>query len=84
VRVSVARRHLPPLAGPVLVAEVPSARSPGLAYRVSILADGSWACTCPGFGYQSRADGLCRHIDEVREASERTCSLAFLLAYEVS
>jgi hypothetical protein len=45
--------------------EVPSRRTPGMTYDVRLLTDGSWECSCPGFRYQARDDGLCAHIDDV-------------------
>jgi hypothetical protein len=60
-------------------AEVPSARDPELIYRVSRLADGTWMCSCRGFRYQARSDGLCRHIDGEQERRARAGTLAFLL-----
>ena len=58
---------------------VTSSRYPDVEYRVSLLADGTWACTCSAYGYGSRPDGECRHIDAVREERERRMTLAFLL-----
>jgi hypothetical protein len=38
-------------------------------YTVRQFDDGSWEChPCPGFEYQRRADGLCKHIDKVKAA----------------
>lgn len=58
---------------------VTSSRYPDVEYRVTLLPDGIWACTCRGYGYGARADGQCRHIDFVREERERRLTLAFLL-----
>lgn len=58
---------------------VTSSRYPDVSYTVSLLAGGTWACTCRGYGYGARADGECRHIDIVREERERRLTLAFLL-----
>lgn len=54
-----------PVNGVLLETEIPSRRKAGLSYDVRQLADGSWECSCPGFRYQARGDGLCAHIDEV-------------------
>lgn len=35
-------------------------------YTVTQRADGTWACECLGYLHQARADGQCRHIDQVR------------------
>lgn len=64
---------------PVFEAYAPSARYDDIAYRVCLLADGTWTCDCRGFGYGSRLDGECRHIDLMREERERRQTLAFLL-----
>lgn len=58
---------------------VPSSRYADVAYRVCLLADGTWTCECRGYGYGARADGECRHIDAGREERERRLTLAFLL-----
>ncbi len=58
---------------------VPSSRYDDIVYRVSLLADGTWTCTCSGYRYGARADGQCRHIDIAREERERRMTLAFLL-----
>jgi hypothetical protein len=67
-------------AGVVFEAESLSVRDPGLRYRVALLGNGTWTCTCPGFAYARRKDGGCRNIDEVREKYEYSRSLAFLLS----
>lgn len=36
------------------------------SYTVTQRADGTWACECLGYLHQARADGQCKHIDEVR------------------
>ena len=58
--------------------EVPSSRG-GASYLVAWRPDGSWSCTCRGFSYSARPDGLCRHVDLVREAQAVPLSLADLL-----
>jgi hypothetical protein len=35
-------------------------------YILHQLGDGSWTCECLGFLHQSRSDGRCRHIDQMR------------------
>jgi hypothetical protein len=65
--------------GLVFEATVPSSRNPEIFYRVALLGDGSWACSCPGFANGRRKDRLCRHVDQVREAYERSFTLAGLL-----
>jgi hypothetical protein len=79
VRVSVSAAPLLP-DRPVLVAEIPSSRRPGQCHRVRLLPDGSLACDCEAYYYQSRPDGQCRHVDEARETRERLRTLAFLLS----
>jgi hypothetical protein len=69
-----------PRTGAVYVAESFSVRDPGLRYQVTLLADGTWTCSCPGFAYRQRKDGGCRNIDEAREKYEYSRSLAFLLS----
>lgn len=64
---------------PVLETWVASARYGDTGYWVRLLPDGTWTCTCAAYGYGSRADGECRHIDFVREERERRMTLAFLL-----
>lgn len=64
---------------PVWEHRVRSARYDDTEYRVRLLPDGSWACTCSAFGYGSRADGGCRHIDIAQEERERQRTLAYLL-----
>jgi hypothetical protein len=64
----------------VFEAGMPSAREPGLVYRVTLHADGTWQCSCPGFRYNSRLDGLCKNIDFVSEQYELSRSLAGLLS----
>lgn len=54
-----------PVNGVLYEIEVPSKSRPGLSYDVRQLADGSWECSCPGFRYQAREDGLCTHLDDV-------------------
>lgn len=78
MRVSVSVELLLP-ERPVPVAEIPSARRPGQCHRVSLQPDGSLSCDCEAYYYQSRPDGLCRHVDEAREGRERRRTLAFLL-----
>lgn len=58
---------------------VRSSRYPDTEYHVSLLADGTWTCSCSAYGYGSRSDGQCRHIDAVKEEHERRLTLAFLL-----
>lgn len=69
-----------PRTGVAYEAESFSVRDPGLRYRVTLLADGTWTCSCPGFAYRRRKDGGCRNIDEVRGKYEYSRSLAFLLS----
>lgn len=57
-------RHQP-VNGVLWSIEVPSRSTPGLSYDVRQLDDGTLECSCPGFRYQARSDGLCKHIDEV-------------------
>lgn len=59
--------------------EVLSGSEPGLCHTVTRAPDGSLECSCAGFRYQARADGLCRHIDEVTAARLRTRTLAEVL-----
>jgi hypothetical protein len=59
-------RHRVPIG--LLVCEQVLSSDKSTFYTVTQLADGSWTCECEGFLYQSRMDGCCRHIDEVREA----------------
>ena len=66
-------RQLPP------EAEVPSGSEPGLCHLVTRLPDGTLECSCAGFRYQARSDGLCRHIDDVTAAGQRDRSLAEVL-----
>lgn len=58
---------------------VTSSRYSGTEYKVCLLADGTWTCTCNGYGYAARSDGLCKHIDFARGERERRMTLAFLL-----
>lgn len=58
---------------------VRSARYSDTDYTVRLLADGTWTCTCSAYGYGSRLDGECRHIDIAKEERERRMTLAFLL-----
>lgn len=62
-------------------AEVRSSRGPGtyLVRLVNGYGPATWECECAGFRYSSRADGLCRHIDEVQATVARVRSLAYLL-----
>jgi hypothetical protein len=66
--------------GLVFEVTVPSSRDPEVFYRVALLGDGRWVCSCPGFFHGARKDGECRHIDGEREKRERAASLAALLA----
>ena len=68
-----------PLAGPLPEVRVlvPSSRGAGV-YAVTRDENGFWACTCPGFAYRARDDGLCRHVDQVAGAGD--VSLSLLLA----
>jgi hypothetical protein len=59
--------------------EVPSGSEAGLCHTVTRLPDGSLECSCAGFRYQARSDGLCRHIDDVNAAGQRTRCLAEVL-----
>ena len=63
--------------GVVFEAGVASSSEPDLVWEVRRFADGHWECRCPGFLYQARADGLCRHIDRVKDA--RALTLADIL-----
>lgn len=54
-----------PVDGVLYAIEVPSNSTAGMFYDVRQLADGTWECSCPGFRYQARADGLCAHLDGV-------------------
>jgi hypothetical protein len=54
-----------PVNGVLYAIEVPSRTKAGLTYDVRQLADGTWECSCPGFRYQARADGVCAHLDAV-------------------
>lgn len=84
MRVSVSPLQAPadrgPL-GPVRQVRVAPSRG-GEPYLVTLYGDGSLTCTCKGFEYSARADGLCRHVDLVR--GQLTCPLdiTFLLARE--
>jgi hypothetical protein len=78
--VSVFAEPLVPGPVPVLVAEIPSARHPGRRHRVRLLPDGSLSCDCEAAYYQSRDDGLCRHVDDALEQREVGRVLAALLA----
>lgn len=80
MRVSVFAEPLVPGPAPVLVAEIPSARHPGRRHRVRLLPDGSLDCDCEAVYYQSRDDGLCRHVDDALERREAGRALALLLA----
>jgi hypothetical protein len=71
--------HRAPLA-PGWTFFVPSARYDDIRYEVSLLADGTWSCTCKAFQHGSRLDRECRHIDIAREERERRLTLAFLLS----
>jgi hypothetical protein len=64
---------------PVWELRVRSASYSDTEYLVRLLPDGTWACTCSAYGYGSRMDGECRHIDIAREECERRMTLAFLL-----
>jgi hypothetical protein len=46
---------------------------------VRLLPDGSLDCDCEAAYYQSRADGLCRHVDDALERREPAQALAALL-----
>jgi hypothetical protein len=59
--------------------EVPSGSEPGLFHTVTRLPDGNLECSCAGFRYQARADGLCRHIDDVTAAGRQPRYLAEVL-----
>jgi hypothetical protein len=59
----------------------PSARDPGTIHVVTLHADGSWSCTCPGFRYARRADTLCKNIDAALEA-DRPLTVAGVLCLE--
>jgi len=65
--------------GVLFEVEVPSRSKAGVTYDVRQLADGTWECSCPGFRYQARADGLCAHIDEVLPMTEVIRFLAEVL-----
>lgn len=78
VRVGQQAPHRVALA-PAFEGYVRSSRYPDTEYRVRLLADGTWTCTCLAYGHGSRADGECRHIDFAREERERRMTLAFLL-----
>ena len=65
--------------GVVFEREVWSSSDPNLSYFVRLHADGSWTCTCPGFLYQARYDGQCKHTDMVRADYGRALTLADLL-----
>lgn len=54
-----------PVDGVLYAIEVPSNSRAGMSYDVRQLADGSLDCSCPGFRYQARHDGLCAHTDVV-------------------
>jgi hypothetical protein len=58
---------------------VPSASDPGTKYTVTRHGDGTWECSCPGFRYGSRADGLCRHVDQKRAECEYLLTLAAIM-----
>lgn len=45
---------------------VRSHRDPSVVWTVTLYPDGRWECECEGFRYHARADGLCRHIDEIQ------------------
>jgi hypothetical protein len=82
VRVSVGLSARPPhrlRLVPEFEARVPSASDPGLFYTVTLLSDGTWECDCPGWRYAARDDGLCKHVDQVRQEYEYLCSLAAIL-----
>jgi hypothetical protein len=64
---------------PAWETRVRSARYDDTEYTVRQLHDGTWTCTCSAYGYGSRLDGECRHIDIAREERERRMTLAFLL-----
>jgi hypothetical protein len=58
-------RHRVPIG--LLVSEQVQSSDKTTFYAVTQLADGTWVCECEAYLYQSRWDGLCRHVDEVRE-----------------
>lgn len=61
--------------------KVPSRRGGGVFYTVMQRGDLTWSCTCPGFAFAARADGLCVHIDGEKDWDAlRIPSLAALLA----
>lgn len=66
--------------GVTYTARVASSRNPAEFYDVRQMADGTWSCTCRGYEYGARWDGMCRHVDQVRAAQSEPVSLALLLA----
>ena len=79
MRVSVFVEPLVPGCDPILVAEIPSARNPARRHRVRLLPDWSLDCDCEAAYYQSRDDGLCRHVDDALAQREPAWALAALL-----
>jgi hypothetical protein len=65
--------------GPVFEMAVSSSRYPDIVYLVTLLADGTWSCQCPGYGYGARLDGLCKHVDQAQEQYEQSRTLAGIL-----
>lgn len=63
--------------GVVLEREVPSSSDPELTYFVRLHADGRWSCSCRGYRYTARDDGLCKHIDQEQEEYESARELTF-------
>jgi hypothetical protein len=64
---------------PVFEMAVTSSRYPDVFYLVTLLADGTWSCTCQGYRYGARLDRLCRHVDQAQEKYERSRTLAGIL-----
>jgi hypothetical protein len=54
----------PALLGEAASWSVRSSRDPEVLWTVKLYPDGHWECECEAFRYESRPDGLCRHIDE--------------------
>jgi hypothetical protein len=52
----------------------PSARDPGTTHFTSRYADGSLECSCRGYLFAQRPDGLCLHTDAV-QAADRPLTL---------
>jgi hypothetical protein len=67
---------------PKVMVRVTSSRYPDQQYLVTLHQDGTWSCDekCPAYRHGSRADGQCRHIDQVREAVLQAALLADALA----